>query len=168
LSCPRTCIPGDLVVVWGRHRRLSRQALGRSTHHMMTLISWGSLRLTWSLYRDLLHVHPEGGTGVACLRTRLETGILACWSGAVSPTWTARDLRARFFTRLHCSGSTGSCRRGSPSLSFRSRFTTAPPLQTCTRSWSIGRYALTLEAVRVQEAWSGLETQRSQPFRCRT
>jgi len=39
----------------GRHRRRSRQALERSTHHMITLISWGSLRLTWSLYRDLLH-----------------------------------------------------------------------------------------------------------------
>jgi len=39
----------------GRHHRRSRQAPERSTHHMMTLISWGSLRLTWSLYRDLLH-----------------------------------------------------------------------------------------------------------------
>jgi hypothetical protein len=39
----------------GRHHRRSRQAPERSTHHMMTLISWGSLRLTWNLYRDLLH-----------------------------------------------------------------------------------------------------------------
>jgi hypothetical protein len=29
-------------------------------------------------------VHPEGGTGVACLQARLEIGILDCWSGAVS------------------------------------------------------------------------------------
>jgi hypothetical protein len=39
----------------GRHHRRSRQAPERSTHHMLTLIYWGSLRLTWSLYRDLLH-----------------------------------------------------------------------------------------------------------------
>jgi len=68
----------------GRHHRRSRQAPERSTHHMMTLISWGSLRLTWSLYRDLLHGPSESGTGVACLQARLETGILDCWSGAVS------------------------------------------------------------------------------------
>jgi hypothetical protein len=50
-----------------------------------------------------------------------------------------------------------------------SRFVSGLPLHRHSKlALGLGRYALTLEAVRVQEAWSGLETQRSQPFRCRT
>jgi hypothetical protein len=89
-------------------------------------------------------------------------------SGQSSPTWTARALRARFSTHPHRSGNIGSCRRGPSSLLSQSRYIAARPLRTCNRSCPFGRYTLTLEAVRAQEDWSGLATQRRQPFRCRT
>jgi hypothetical protein len=44
----------------GSARRTSRRAPERSTHHMMTAISLGSLGFTWCLYRDLLHGPSQG------------------------------------------------------------------------------------------------------------
>jgi hypothetical protein len=88
--------------------------------------------------------------------------------GQPSPTQTVRALRAQFRSLLHLFGDMVYIHRGLPPPALPSKFISTWLAYVLTRSHSLGRYALALEAVPIQEDWTWMATRRSQYSGCLT